>query len=312
MLFLTVSSVMIDLAQVVSLLEYYAGHPGGEFDVDHKLGGDLMSEEAFRSELRRMASANGIAFLKEDKIIDLLRSEMKSGARFINVFQGHEKSALLLVTSVATHFAKSKMFSVRLVWSVRHDELRSVRPHRHTFQGYVIDDLQLSGNNATREFRFGFNAPRYDTETQREIAEHNCQTAAAQVSDARSSAVPGKPTASLQVPDELAQRARIRYGSSDFMAAAELYSQAVDKLHTMYVVGECKYRRPSELDIPVMEGLVSAVGAALAMDSNAPVRPLAEQSIGYLSQIIELPQASPAAHAYEFAIRELATILRRN
>jgi hypothetical protein len=38
MLFLTVSSVMIDLAQVVSLLEYYAGHPGGEFDVDHKLG----------------------------------------------------------------------------------------------------------------------------------------------------------------------------------------------------------------------------------------------------------------------------------
>ena len=52
---------------------------------------------------------------------------------------------------------------------------------------------------------------------------------------------------SLQIPDELAQRAHTQYGSSNFMTAAELYSQAVDKLHTMYVVGECKYRQPSQL-----------------------------------------------------------------
>jgi hypothetical protein len=122
----------------------------------------------------------------------------------------------------------------------------------------------------------------------------------------------GSTAASLQVPDELAQRAHIQYGSSNFLAAAELYSQAVDKLHTMYVVGECKYRRPSDSDIPIMEGLVSAVEAALSMNSDAPVRPLAEQSIGYLGQIIELPQARPAARAYEFAIRELTTTLRRS
>lgn len=112
--------------------------------------------------------------------------------------------------------------------------------------------------------------------------------------------------APLQVPDELAQRAQIKYGSADFAAAAELYSEAVDKLHTMYVVGECRYRQPSRSDASITEGLVSAVGAALAMDSNAPVRPLAEQSIGYLSQIIELPQAKSATDLYEGAIIKLS------
>lgn len=71
----------------------------------------------------------------------------------------------------------------------------------------------------------------------------------------------GSPS-SLQIPDELAQRAHIQYGSSNFMSAVDLYSQAVDKLHTMYVVGECKHRQPSQSDAPIIEGLVSAVGAA--------------------------------------------------
>jgi hypothetical protein len=264
-----------------------------------------LSEEAFRSEMRRMASANGIPFLKEDKVVDLLRSEVNNGARFINIFRGHDKNDLLLVTSVATHSAKNKMLSVRLVWSVRHDELRTIRPHRHTFQCYVIDDLQLLTDNAEREFRFGFNAPRYDTETQREIAQDNCQTAAAQISDARPSVASGRPATSLQVPDELAQSAHTKYGSADFVAAAGLYSEAVDKLHTMYVVGECKYRKPSRSDARITEGLVSAVGAALAMDSNAPVRSLAEKSIGYLAQITALPEAQSVVDIYGSAMGQL-------
>lgn len=126
----------------------------------------------------------------------------------------------------------------------------------------------------------------------------------------RNKAGSNKSPSSLQIPDELAQRAHAQYGSANFVAAAELYSQAVDKLHTMYVVGECKYRQPSQSDAAIMEGLVTAVGAALAMDSNAPVRSMVEQSIGYLRQITELPQARPAAGTYEFAIRELAANLR--
>ncbi len=126
----------------------------------------------------------------------------------------------------------------------------------------------------------------------------------------RSKTGSNRSSSSLQIPDELAQRAHSQYASSNFMAAAELYSQAVDKLHTMYVVGECRYRQPSQSDSSIMEGLVSAVEGALAMDSNAPVRSLAEQSIGYLTQIIALPQARPAANIYEFAIRELTANLR--
>src|SRR5690242_5577511 len=122
----------------------------------------------------------------------------------------------------------------------------------------------------------------------------------------RNNAPSASSVAPLQVPEELAQRAQIKYGSADFAAASELYSEAVDKLHSMYVVGECKYRQPSRSDASITKGLVSAVGAALAMDSNAPVRPLAEQSIGYLSEIIELPQAKSAADLYEDAISKLS------
>lgn len=114
---------------------------------------------------------------------------------------------------------------------------------------------------------------------------------------------------SVQVPDELAQRAQARYGDAEFVAAAEFYSQAVDKLHTMYVAGGCKYRRPSQSDASIAECLVSAVGAAVAQGSSAAVRPLAEQSIGYLSEIAGRPQAKPAADLYEAAISRLSRAL---
>jgi len=74
----------------------------------------------------------------------------------------------------------------------------------------------------------------------------------------------------------------------------------------MYVVGGCKYRQPSLADAAITEGIVSAVGAPLAMDPGAPVRPPAQQSIGYLSEIVELPQARPVAHLYETAIGKLS------
>ena len=127
----------------------------------------------------------------------------------------------------------------------------------------------------------------------------------------RSKARTNRSVPSLQIPDELTQRAHVEYASSNFEAAAGLYSEAVDKLHTMYVVGGCAYRQPSQSDTPIMEGLVSAVEMALARDSNAPIRPPAEKSIGYLTQIIDLPQARPVAGIYEFAVRELTANLRR-
>jgi len=122
----------------------------------------------------------------------------------------------------------------------------------------------------------------------------------------RSKASSTRSASSLQIPDELAQRAELAYGSANFIAAAELYSSAVDKLHTMYVVGQCRYRQPSQSDASIAEGLVSAVGAALATDPNAPVRSLVEQSIGYLREITGIPQARLAADLYTTAMNRLS------
>lgn len=118
----------------------------------------------------------------------------------------------------------------------------------------------------------------------------------------------------LQIPDQFAERARGAYGNSDFVRAAELYGDAIDKLHTMYVMASppCALRRPSQSDASITEGIVSAVGAALAMDSRAPVQNVAERSIGYLNEIIALPQATPMANLYETAIRGLDAELRRS
>jgi hypothetical protein len=117
-------------------------------------------------------------------------------------------------------------------------------------------------------------------------------------------------TAPLQVPDELASKARTEYGNARFAAAAALYSEAVDKLHTMYVIGRCRYREPSSSDAPITEGLASSVGAALAMDSSVPVRSLIERSTNYLGEILEMPQAASVSSTYQSAIAELSRLYR--
>ena len=125
----------------------------------------------------------------------------------------------------------------------------------------------------------------------------------------RAKSAPAGSEAHLQVPDDLAQRARIQYGNADFYSAAGLYAEAIDKLHTMYVIGQCRYRQPGPADSSIAEGLVSATGAALAMDPQAPIQALVQQSIGYLEQIVQIPQAQAEAGTYSSAMAELSRIL---
>jgi hypothetical protein len=89
----------------------------------------------------------------------------------------------------------------------------------------------------------------------------------------------------LQIPDELAQKAALEYGSQQFSAAAGLYAAAVDKLHTMYAIGNCKFREPSADDMPILQGLVNSVGAAVAMGSGPAVRQPAASALHYLADI---------------------------
>jgi hypothetical protein len=126
----------------------------------------------------------------------------------------------------------------------------------------------------------------------------------------RNKAASPDPGGPQQIPDDLAQRAQIAYGSADFVRAAELFSEAVDKLHTMYAVGNCTYRQPSEADAAITQGLVSAVGAAIAAEHGLAVRQYAEQSISYLSEIARLPQAEPVVILYDTAVTQLSRLLR--
>lgn len=90
-----------------------------------------------------------------------------------------------------------------------------------------------------------------------------------------------------QPPDEYAAEGRLLYGSADFVRAVEAFATAVDKMHTMYVVGNASYRRPSPADQGILDGLANSVGAALALNSQAPIRDSAGTALNYLVQIAD-------------------------
>lgn len=92
---------------------------------------------------------------------------------------------------------------------------------------------------------------------------------------------------SLQIPDQLAQRAAREYGTSNFMGALELYGEAIDKIHTMCVVASPsgRIRSLGAQDQPILDGFNNSLGAALAMDSTADVDRIVEQTLGYLREI---------------------------
>jgi hypothetical protein len=114
----------------------------------------------------------------------------------------------------------------------------------------------------------------------------------------------------LQPPDEYGQQAQVAYGSQQFHRAFDLYCNAIDKLHTMYVMGDCRYRQPSSGDVYILEGFVSATGAAKAVDPNLSIGNDVERSVNYLNQIVEVARqrgadAGPFMKAAEAAAYEL-------
>lgn len=142
-----------------------------------------MNESAFRAELTRMASKNGILLSHENQLIDLLREDIDRGADFVNVFRGSNKR-LLLVTTWAVRSIKTGLLSAKLDWVVRNADVRSVGASRKTFRGYVIDFVEIETPFRTVEFQFGFHPPGYVSEAEREIASHNTRVAAEEIGGA--------------------------------------------------------------------------------------------------------------------------------
>ena len=114
----------------------------------------------------------------------------------------------------------------------------------------------------------------------------------------------------LQPPDKYARRGAAYYGNQDFANALDMYGEAIDKLHTMYVFPAPRDRRrqPSVADEPILQGFISSLGAALAMDSSLQVGARVERAINYLGQIAQVAQREDQATAsrYLAAIDEIA------
>lgn len=118
--------------------------------------------------------------------------------------------------------------------------------------------------------------------------------------------------ATKQPPDELGEKAQEAYGNQRFEEAMMLYAAAIDKLHTMYVAGNCSVRQPSPADAYIVDGFASAVGAAKAMGTNVHVVNEAQGAVHYLRQIADTSEMfgfmpgtvyRESAQAAEFELR---------
>lgn len=103
----------------------------------------------------------------------------------------------------------------------------------------------------------------------------------------------------LQPPDEYARRGAVYYGNQDFANALDMYGEAIDKLHTMYVfpAPQDRRRQPSVADESILQGFISSLGAALAMDPSMQVGARVEKAINYLGQIARVAQREDQASA---------------
>lgn len=97
---------------------------------------------------------------------------------------------------------------------------------------------------------------------------------------------------SQQPPDRLATEAREKYQSQDFEKALDLFGEAIDKLHTMYVFASPgqRHRQPSSDDILIIEGFLMSLGAVLENNRNADIDAIVQRTTGYLTQIAQTVQ----------------------
>jgi hypothetical protein len=115
-------------------------------------------------------------------------------------------------------------------------------------------------------------------------------------------------TPELQIPDELAQKAALAYVSQQFARAFETYVEAVDKLHTMYVIGEQRFRQAGPRDHAILNGINNSLGAALAIDPTRPVDGSVHSAVAYLAQIAGVARSEQ--DRYNDAIEILERTLR--
>ena len=226
----------------------------------------MPSENEWLSEMRRMANTNGVSLRKEPQLLEVMRSDVQSGAHFVNVFKGTLKT-VLLVTSQTTFSIQFGTFSIKSRWSLPHASLRAVRTGRSTFRGYVSDSVVLeSDGDERKEFTVGFHSP--DQYYEIEIAERNAQVIVEQIQDvaelgpgAAQELAGGFPLRfDPEGPEKASTAGKQAYGEQDWPRALELYVTALDRLHDFYVFEQFRNRQPSPKDAWIVEGYIAALG----------------------------------------------------
>ena len=120
-------------------------------------------------------------------------------------------------------------------------------------------------------------------------------------------------TSPQQIPDQLAAQALDKYGNQDFAGALETYRGAIDKIHTMCVVADrdSRIRQLDVSDEPILDGFVSSLGAALAVDPDRNIQSIVQSTVAYLAEIsVEAEKLGGPAAMYRDAIERIELAYR--
>lgn len=145
----------------------------------------MSSVEQFSADLERIAQRNGV-FLDLDRTIDLVRSDIvDNDAFFVNVFRSTAaKNDLLLITSESTLSLRTRLFKLKVMWEVRHEDLEDVRSTRGQLGPYVYDDVLLEAYRRQFTFRMGFMDALPKAKVILDIAKQNAAVAVQEIQGA--------------------------------------------------------------------------------------------------------------------------------
>lgn len=140
-----------------------------------------MDHDEFAAELRRMAGNNGIHFLKEEQLLQVMRDDISAEANFINIIPSFaDKNTFLLINRRSVISVKTGMLGPKMLWSVLVAQIKTVQPTRRIFGNYLIDELRIETPSGPLDFRLGFFNPHYDGH-KAEMAQGNAEVAAHEV-----------------------------------------------------------------------------------------------------------------------------------
>jgi len=286
-----------------------------------------MDRNEFAAELRRMAGNNGINFMKEDQLLQVMSNDIAAGADFINIIPSFaDKNTFLLINTRSVLAVKTGMLGPKVVWSVPIAQIEGAHPTRGMFRDYLIDEVRVETPAGAHDFRFGFFNPHYDMH-KAELAQGNAEVAANEIkaaTNARPPAASPPPApghhATGKPPDAIARQLGRFILSLSLLTGADsvgkpfgeglglegamsLLSQSFDSIGTLRragemmaitIIGATGEGRITPDDVNNVMGVPNIRGGGLTPDQAAAADGLAGAAYTFLGQLDE-----PGANMWE-------------